>query len=285
MVETIKKSTNLWTPVEPEENIFRFHSREQLVGMMGAKIDLERDRQIAGELGLFGVDNEGLATVPAAFDSREQWSMCPFDIKDQGQCGSCWAFGAVETLEDRVCISSKGAVKSDLSEQNMVSCDWVGFGCSGGWPISAFSYLSLLGVPTEECVPYTSGKSGEAWGCTYECADKSVSSQRYRCKYPWINFTLSGIKNEIFERGPVETAFWVYEDFMSYKSGIYHHTTGQFLGGHAVKIVGWGVEDNVNYWIVANSWSTSWGENGYFRIRLGDSGIGEVAYSCSPYQY
>ena len=69
--------------------------------------------------------------------------------------------------------------------------------------------------------------------------------------------------------GPIEVAFSVYEDFMTYKSGIYQHVEGGYLGGHAVKLVGWGVEDGVEYWKVANSWNETWGEDGFFRIILG----------------
>jgi len=72
---------------------------------------------------------------------------------------------------------------------------------------------------------------------------------------------------------------------MSYQKGIYHYTTGSFLGGHAVKIVGWGVEQGTEYWLIANSWSTSWGEKGFFRIKTGEVGIAGTGYSCSPYQY
>jgi cathepsin B len=285
IVEEIKKSTNLWWPVEPENNIFRFHNEEQITSMLGTKIDEARDRRVAAEMGIVGIDLESDNAAPAEFDSREAWDMCPFDIKDQGHCGSCWAFGAVESLEDRVCIKSQGGVTADLSEQNMVSCDWVGFGCSGGYPLSAFAYLSIMGVPTEECVPYTSGQSGEAWGCSYKCDDPSVSNKRYKCEYPWMSFTKSAIKSEIQKEGPVETGFTVYEDFMNYAGGIYHHTTGKALGGHAVKIVGWGVEEGVKYWLVANSWSTTWGEEGYFRIKEGNCGIATTAYSCTPHAY
>lgn len=285
IVEEIRRSTNLWTPVDPEENIFRFHSNEQIQGMLGTKIDIERDMKAAEEMGIFDYNLEALESVPANFDSREQWDFCPFNIKDQGQCGSCWAFGAVEALEDRICIQSKGEFQADLSEQHLVSCDYVGFGCSGGWPVSAFGYLSIFGVPTEECQPYHSGESGSGWGCSGKCEDSNTEYKAYRCKYPWINFTNSGIKSEIFKRGPVETAFTVYEDFINYAGGIYHHTTGGVLGGHAVKLIGWGVEDGVKYWILANSWSTSWGEDGYFRIVEGDSGIAATGVSCVPYAY
>ena len=84
----------------------------------------------------------------------------------------------------------------------------------------------------------------------------------------------SKIQQAIMQNGPVETAFSVYADFENYVSGIYHHTTGGELGGHAVRIVGWGVEDGVKYWKVANSWNPHWGEEGYFRIKRGNSECG-----------
>lgn len=69
--------------------------------------------------------------------------------------------------------------------------------------------------------------------------------------------------------GPVEAAFSVYSDFMSYKSGVYKHTSGSLEGGHAIKILGWGVENGEDYWIVANSWSAAWGMDGFFYILKG----------------
>jgi len=73
----------------------------------------------------------------------------------------------------------------------------------------------------------------------------------------------------IYEAGPVEAVFLVSADFEQYSSGIYHHVTGAGLGFHAVKIVGWGVENGTDYWKVANSWNKYWGEDGFFRIRKG----------------
>jgi len=71
---------------------------------------------------------------------------------------------------------------------------------------------------------------------------------------------------------------------MSYGSGVYHHVTGQLLGGHAVKLIGWGHDaaTGFDYWICANSWSTSWGEQGFFKIKWDDCGINESTYSCTP---
>jgi len=81
------------------------------------------------------------------------------------------------------------------------------------------------------------------------------------------------IQQAIIEGGPVETAFTVYSDFENYAGGIYHHVSGGMAGGHAVKMVGWGVENGNKYWKIANSWNPHWGEKGYFRIREGESGV------------
>ena len=83
-----------------------------------------------------------------------------------------------------------------------------------------------------------------------------------------------GIQKAIMAGGPVETAFTVYTDFANYVSGIYHHVSGGVEGGHAVRIVGWGVDAGAKYWKVANSWNPYWGEKGYFRIKRGNSECG-----------
>jgi len=79
---------------------------------------------------------------------------------------------------------------------------------------------------------------------------------------------------ELMENGPAEAAFTVYEDFMNYKSGVYKHVNGQMLGGHAVKIMGWGEENGTPYWLVANSWNSDWGDNGTFKILRGEDHCG-----------
>jgi cathepsin B len=92
------------------------------------------------------------------------------------------------------------------------------------------------------------------------------------------------IQTEIMTNGPVEGAFTVYEDFLAYKSGVYKHTTGQALGGHAIKIFGWGTEDSTPYWWVANSWNNDWGDNGFFKIARGsdECGIESSIYAGMP---
>jgi len=82
------------------------------------------------------------------------------------------------------------------------------------------------------------------------------------------------IQMDIMKNGPLEAAFTVYSDFPNYKSGVYHHTTGSELGGHAVKIVGWGEENGTPYWLIASSWNYDWGDGGFFKIRLGHNECG-----------
>jgi len=89
-----------------------------------------------------------------------------------------------------------------------------------------------------------------------------------------ISSNINDIMTEIYTRGPVEAAFTVYEDFLTYKSGVYTHQTGGVDGGHAVKILGWGTENGTDYWLVANSWNPDWGLNGFFKIKKGSDECG-----------
>merc|ERR1711972_1002091 len=95
-----------------------------------------------------------------------------------------------------------------------------------------------------------------------------------------------GVQKLIMQGGPVETAFTVYSDFENYAGGVYHHVSGSAAGGHAVKIVGWGVQDGTKSWKVANSWNPYWGEQGYFRIARGanESGIENKVTGTGPRQ-
>jgi cathepsin B len=204
-------------------------------------------------------------TVPASFDSRTQWPKCVGAIRNQADCGSCWAFSATEVLADRYCIDQ--GVNIVLSPQWLVSCDTTNYGCGGGILPYAWKYLASHGVPADSCDPYTSGDNDESGSCSANCASfyKATAATSYT--------TPAAIQAAIIAGGPVQTAFTVYQDFMSYSSGVYVHKTGSELGGHAVKIIGWGVSGTQNYWIVANSWGTDWGLDGFFWIAQGQCGI------------
>lgn len=218
--------------------------------------------------------------IPTSFDSRTEWPNCVSPIRDQAKCGSCWAFGASEALSDRFCIHD--SIHVILSPQYLVSCDWDLYGCGGGLIDETWDYLTDHGIPSDQCVPYTS-QDGNSNPCPFHCADGSAF-KFYKSVNPKEFVGPAEIQMELMTNGPVETTFAVYQDFYSYKSGVYKHTTGDYLGAHAVKIVGWGYDDNaqVSYWIVANSWGQDWGVDGYFWIEFEQCGIDRNAYAGVP---
>ncbi|KAK2181487.1 hypothetical protein NP493_396g02012 [Ridgeia piscesae] len=243
-----------------------------------------------------------LDAIPDEFDSRKKWSNCPTirEIRDQGNCGSCWAFGAVEAMSDRICISSGGKVNAHISAEDLLTCCWeCGDGCNGGYPGSAWHDFKKKGLVTggqyhshQGCRPYTIAqcehhvpghlppckgdvptpkcekKCESNYNVTYK-ADKHYGKSAYS-----VRARVEQIQTEIMTNGPVEGAFTVYADFPTYKSGVYKHVSGSVLGGHAIRVLGWGVEDGTPYWLVANSWNSDWGDKGYFKILRGSNECG-----------
>ena len=160
----------------------------------------------------------------------------------------------------------------DLSEAHLFFCLGrdSGASCSNGWwPQKAFEAFQKSGVTDEACYPYPSGLAKK--DCSGLCSDaanrllKITGFQDLTKKAADIKTWISGGK------GPVSACFIVYQDFFSYKSGVYKHVSGNQAGGHCVTIVGY--NDNPGYWICKNSWGTDWGDQGYFCIAYGECGI------------
>lgn len=240
--------------------------------------------------------------IPDEFDSRKQWVDCPSlnEVRDQGSCGSCWAFGAVEAMTDRICIHSQGRIQDHLSAEDLATCcESCGNGCDGGFPAAAWSYWVHNGIVTGGqynssmgCQPYKipacdhhvvghlkpCGSILPTPPCQRKCISgytKSYGEDKHYGKNGYsISSDVQQIQTEVMTNGPVEAAFIVYSDFPSYKSGVYQHKAGPELGGHAVKIIGWGVENGTPYWTVANSWNTDWGDKGFFKILRGHDECG-----------
>lgn len=227
--------------------------------------------------------------LPKEFDARTAWPQCSTikKILDQGHCGSCWAFGAVEALSDRFCIHF--GMNISLSVNDLLACCGFlcGDGCEGGYPIYAWQYLVNQGVVTEKCDPYFDDIGCSHPGCEplfptpkceRKCTDENIlwrESKHFSMSAYRISSDPYSIMVEILKNGPVEVAFTVYEDFAHYKSGVYKYITGSVMGSHAVKLIGWGTsEDGEDYWLLANQWNRSWGDNGYFRIRRGTNECG-----------
>jgi cathepsin B len=236
-------------------------------------------------------DAETLAAVPDSWDPRNK--TCTGPILDQGFCGSCWAFGATEAISDRLCLSKgNNATFVQLAPLDLTTCD-SGFlsgqnGCQGGQLLGAWEYAKLFGLVDEACYPYLKSQGGPVPTClpkdqpclpeskfiptppcTKQCANGAGwESSKHKLKNVY-QVSASQLKAELVNNGPVESAFTVYGDFPSYKSGVYSHQSGAALGGHAIKIIGYGTEDSTAYWLVQNSWTTTWGDGGYFKIQAG----------------
>jgi cathepsin B len=212
--------------------------------------------------------------IPIAFSAASKWPSCIGAIGNQGSCGSCWAFSASQILGDRYCIAKYSPTSLSLSAQYQVSCDTGNFGCSGGYMDRTWIFLTNTGIPSLQCIPYL----GVNTGCFAKCYNYTPIPKLYKSKnyYQLNGFDIPSVQREILANGPIHAAFTVYNDFFYYTSGVYSHTTGGVAGGHAVRVVGWGVESSTNkpYWIVANSWGTGFGMNGYFWISRGNNESG-----------
>ena len=213
--------------------------------------------------------------APDAFDWRDKGVVSA--VKDQGSCGSCWAFSTVANLEGLYALN-KGVVKT-FSEQYLVDCDTEDEGCNGGLMELAFDWLAVNdgGVMTDSDYPYTGRKS--------TC--KQDSSKYVDMKVTgWVKLGDGGaeefspvdegvMKEFLYQTGPLAIAlnatplqFYMggiadYASWMCSVSGI----------NHAVTLVGYGSESK-DYWVVKNSWGRSWGESGYFRMARGKETCG-----------
>ena len=214
--------------------------------------------------------------IPDSFDSRNEWGSYISEIADQKKCGAGWAFATTSSFSDRLAIATKGEVKGALSYEYMVSWDTIDEGWTNGLPYGSWTFLSVNGVPTEKWVSFKSGE-GEVQTCPSKCDDGS-DIKLFKAKNISSIRGSKAFKEEIIKNGPIPYNVLVYEDLLSYKSGVYKHVSGKYIGVHTARLIGWGIDPEVGkYWIIANSWGTNWGEKGYFKIIDSEKLVEEVA--------
>jgi len=192
-------------------------------------------------------------------------------VRDQGGCGSCWAFGTVAVMESLYKIEqNRPEVNLDLSEQHLVSCSNAGNCIDGGYAWEAAEYARTAGVSSENCFPYTALDDP----CN-PCSDWEQNVARLTGS-EWVTVGIAdntAIMSAL-QNSPLIGWFEIYSDFYHYSSGIYEKTPSATLeGGHIISIVGY--NQSQQYWICKNSWGPSWGEQGYFRIAWDQVGIGK----------
>jgi len=221
-------------------------------------------------------------------------------------CGSCWAHGVTSMLADRLMIANKVSDKVVLAPQVLVNCRGGG-SCEGGDPGAALEYIAQNGIPDETCQNYEA-IDGECqpYGVCETCSP-GTSPEPFlpgTCT-PVTNYIRYGIgaygkvhggsdydnannfvskanklKAEIVSNGPLSCGIHVTDKFEAYDGGIYSEFTLLPMPNHELNIVGFGEEDGQEYWIGRNSWGTYWGEQGFFRIKMGNENLG-IEDTCS----
>ncbi|CAL8089180.1 unnamed protein product [Calicophoron daubneyi] len=271
----------------------RFNSVDEMRMMLGAR---RNPPDVRKKYPVVDRRPENGEPLPDEFDARKRWPNCKSIgmIRDQSSCGSCWAFAAASTMSDHYCIQTGKSVL--LSETDLLSCCTdCGHGCQGGWDIQSWDYWNKTGLVTGSgqdcegcrCYPFMKCKHHGTKGDYPPCPEKLYSTpeceNKCRDGYPkkfaedkifgnagyYVAENEKAIMSEIKLNGPVQAYFAVFEDFMDYDSGVYFHSHGDLLGYHAIRIIGWGHDRDVPYWVIANSWNEKWGENGTFRMLRG----------------
>lgn len=202
------------------------------------------------------------SNIPASIDWRERNAVTP--VKDQGQCGSCWSFSATGAMEGAWAIKSGELVS--LSEQQLVDCssgfEYGNHGCNGGLMDGAFQYAIKNGMCSEDSYTYQAS-NGQCQNC-----DRIVSISDCNDVPPNNQMALK----EAVSIGPVSIAIEAdTRTFQLYKGGVISSDACGTNLDHGVLIVGYGTENETPYWLVKNSWGTSWGENGFVKIERSDS--------------
>jgi len=208
---------------------------------------------------------------PVSFDWRDHNAVTP--VKDQGQCGSCWAFSASEAIESAWILKGHATISSiNLSPQQIVDCDTIDGvqGCNGGYTESAYDYIVQVGGQEQIAnYPYTA-KNGK---CKFE--DKFVDAKI--ASYTPIPKDETKLPATLASTGPLSICLDA-ERWQDYKSGIMTNydccPTLKCEMDHCVQLVGYNSTGSMSYWIVRNSWNTDWGVNGYIYLEMGKNTCG-----------
>ncbi|MCU0578956.1 MAG: protease inhibitor I42 family protein [Desulfobacterota bacterium] len=229
--------------------------------------------------------DQPLLLLDATFDWRNQSGQNYLPpVRNQGSCGSCWAFGTVAPLE--AVLKIRQGLSVDLSEQYLVSCSFneaYDYGCGGGWFAHQYHQWKvppgepLSGAVKEADYPYTGTDSA----CTPpHTHPQKITNWRYvNPSNPYSIPSESAVKNAIATYGPLAAAVCAGPAMAAYRGGIFATDEGRTACNgsvnHAIALVGW--NDSEGTWIMRNSWGASWGEGGYMRIKRNVSNIGYAA--------
>jgi len=205
-------------------------------------------------------------------------------VKDQGQCGSCWAFSATEAVESAYILAGNTAVA--LSPQQTVDCDNKGSdqGCNGGDTVTAYAYMETVGIEAEANYPYVSGGTGAAGTCAFNASEVVAKISGFVYATPGCTDACPSqnedlLAQNLYSTGPVSICVDA-STWQTYVSGVLTAASGCQSAytalDHCVELVGYGTDSSSGqkFWSVRNSWNTSWGEQGYIRLLYGANTCG-----------
>jgi len=214
------------------------------------------------------------ANVPETIDWRERNAV--LGVKDQGQCGSCWAFSATGSLEGQNVLKNNRSIP--LSEQQLLDCsESYGNGdCSvGGDMVAAFEYVIDHGLTTEEAYPYRAEQ--------YSCRAPSSSAVTVT-DYRYVDASESALREAVGTVGPISVAMYA-EPIQLYYGGIFQDRdcyNDEYYLDHGVLAVAYGTTNGQKYWTIKNSWGSDWGEAGFFRLARDEDQCGIALDSSYP---
>lgn len=258
--ETYKMSVNQFTDLLASE------FKEYILSNIDAS-ELTADIDLT-----FSPSASARAGVPSSIDWRAKGAVTP--VKNQGDCGSCWSFSSIGTLEGRQFLSSGELVA--LSEQNLVDCSKANNGCDGGWPATALNFIKDNGgVDTEASYPY------EAIDGVCRYNPNNIGAKVSDVVY--VAGNEDALKVAVAKKGPISVAIDAGL-LQHYDSGVFDEPSCSQDVDHGVLVVGYGSASvGGDYWIVKNSWGTSWGEDGYVLMaRNRDNQCAIASYGVYP---
>lgn len=239
-------------------------------------------------------------SLPNEYDPRNLIDPCLPAIMNQGSCGCCYVFSSAYVLSYRMCKATNSNVKFIPNTQELVTCDGYNKGCDGGDATMTFKYIEVYGVGARACKDYNLSASltSQLGTCTLNvCKNGTFTDSKYYCikgsatfyrdySFNSVNILEQVIKEEVYTNWPVVTSI-ISTDTNNYFSNYYTTEPNAIMTqastnesantDHAVAIIGWGSA----YWIIANSWTSQWGYQGYAKIAKGIRKIATKAMFCT----
>ncbi|KFO96671.1 Cathepsin S, partial [Calypte anna] len=272
---------------EKNLRLVTLHNLEKSLGLHSYELGMNHLADMVALLtGLQVAAQRKVGTSPSRWHSRDQlpermdWREqgCVTEVKNQGSCGSCWAFSAVGALEAQVKLKTGKLVA--LSAQNLIDCSstYGNQGCSGGFMTNAFQYIiDNQGIDSEESYPYTA-QNGT---CEYNPSARAATCSRY-VELPFADE--QALQEAVATVGPISVAIDATQPtFFLYRSGVYDDPRCSQEVNHGVLVVGYGTLEDKEYWLVKNSWGVHFGDEGYIRMaRNHHNHCGIASYPSYP---